>query len=365
MTMFPLFLLVDVAATERAFLVHNGVPVRQLPPGRHRVWRGANAVDVVRFPLAALTVELTPALRALTTPDQLQVVVVQASERAVLVKDGRPVRVLGEGEHLVWRVDGVVVDVIDAAGVACAPLRDARRALLAAHGYVEAVVPEGAVGLRFVDGVLDAELPPGRHAAWSVMRDVTFVVVDRRERSLAIAGQEVMTKDRVSLRLNATVQVQVADPRRLAMTTKDADAQVYLLAQLALRDAVATHTLDELLADRALLADRVKQAIAPQCARFGVDVQGVGVKDLILPGEMRTLLNRVIEAQKEAEANVISRREETAAVRSMAQTAKVLQENPLLVRLKELEAYKDLAGKVGTLHVVLGDGALGKLELKT
>ncbi len=80
---------------------------------------------------------------------------------------------------------------------------------------------------------------------------------------------------------------------------------------------------------------------------------------------MRTLLNRVIEAQKEAEANVIARREETAAARSMAQTAKILADNPLLVRLKELEAYKELAAKVGTLHVVLGDGTLSKLELKS
>jgi hypothetical protein len=80
---------------------------------------------------------------------------------------------------------------------------------------------------------------------------------------------------------------------------------------------------------------------------------------------MRTLLNRVIEAQKDAEANVIARREETAATRSLAQTAKVLSENPLLVRLKELEAYKDLASRVGTLHVVMGESSLGKLELKT
>jgi hypothetical protein len=70
------------------------------------------------------------------------------------------------------------------------------------------------------------------------------------------------------------------------------------------------------------------------------------VKDVVLPGEMKALLNRVIEAQKEAEANVILRREETAATRSLAQTAKVLGENPLLVRLKELEAYKELAAKV-------------------
>ena len=102
-----------------------------------------------------------------------------------------------------------------------------------------------------------------------------------------------------------------------------------------------------------------------RAAALGLDVLDLGLKDLVLPGEMKALLNRVIEAQKEAEANVILRREETAATRSMAQTAKVLVENPLLVRLKELEAYKELAGKVGQVNLVLGTGVLPQLQLKT
>ena len=82
----------------------------------------------------------------------------------------------------------------------------------------------------------------------------------------------------------------------------------------------------------------LRPAVTERAAALGLDVLDLGLKDLVLPGEMKALLNRVIEAQKEAEANVILRREETAATRSMAQTAKVLVENPLLVRLKELEA---------------------------
>ena len=134
---------------------------------------------------------------------------------------------------------------------------------------------------------------------------------------------------------------------------------------LALREAVAARTLDELLADREGLAGQLAPAVKARASALGLELVELGVKDLILPGEMKTLMNRVIEAQKAAEANVITRREETAAVRSMAQTAKVLSENPTLLRLKELEAYKDLAEKVGTIHVVLGDGALSKLELKS
>jgi regulator of protease activity HflC (stomatin/prohibitin superfamily) len=105
--------------------------------------------------------------------------------------------------------------------------------------------------------------------------------------------------------------------------------------------------------------------VAERASAVGLELLDLGLKDLVLPGEMKALLNRVIEAQKEAEANVILRREETAATRSMAQTAKVLAENPLLVRLKELEAYKELAGKVGQVNLVRGTGVLPQLQLKT
>jgi regulator of protease activity HflC (stomatin/prohibitin superfamily) len=194
---------------------------------------------------------------------------------------------------------------------------------------------------------------------------VSFAVIDKREKLLNVTGQEVLSKDRVSLRLNLSASFVVVDPKRLATVARAPDDVVYLAMQLAAREAVATRTLDELLADRDAVSKAVQGEVESKAAAVGLQLTGFGVKDVILPGEMKALLNRVIEAQKEAEANVILRREETAATRSMAQTAKVLAENPLLVRLKELEAYKELAGKVGQLHLVLGEGAVPTLQLKS
>ncbi|MEO8702377.1 MAG: slipin family protein, partial [Kofleriaceae bacterium] len=79
-----------------------------------------------------------------------------------------------------------------------------------------------------------------------------------------------------------------------------------------------------------------------------------GVKDVILPGEMKVLLNKVIEAEKAAAANVIMRREDAAATRNMANTAKVIAENPVLMRLKELETMKDIAGQIDEIKLVMG-----------
>lgn len=363
---------------ERGILTLDGEPVRALAPGRHVVW-SLKTVALTRYDTRQLVVDLPAEHQALLDERELRVVTVADHERALIKRRGKPVRWLGAGVHLVWtvdkierKVDGqkVLVDaidvvVVDTAAVSADVLRDDVRALVPAADYVEVVVPDGHVALRTVDGAVDAELGPGRHAAWTTRRKVGLTVVDLRERVLAITGQEVMTRDKVSLRLNASVTWKVVDARRLGAVARNAEEVLYLVAQMALREQVAGHTLEELLGARDLLAEAALPVIVDRATALGCAIVGVGVKDLVLPGEMKTLLNRVIEATKEAEANVILRREETAATRSMAQTAKVLAENPLLIRLKELEAYKELAAKVGTLNVVMGNEALAKLELKT
>lgn len=371
---------VDVAMNERAIVLVDGKPERYLRPGRHRVliapWR---KVEVKRLALDALVADLRAEELALVPAGEVQTVSLGAAERAVVHRRGRPAKWLLSGEHQVWTADrverrgpagertlvpAVTVEVLDVSGVEAAPLRDEVRALVPAGDYVEATAAEGTTVVRYVDGALDAVLGAGRHAAWTVRRKVTLAVIDQRERVVQVTGQEVMTKDRVTLRLNLSATCGVADVRRLATVARAPDDALYLAVQLAAREAVAARTLDELLAAREALG---KELHGPVCARVeavGLKLLDVGLKDLVLPGEMKTLLNRVIEAQKEAEANVILRREETAATRSMAQTAKVLADNPLLVRLKELEAYKELAAKVGQVHVVLGEGAMPQLQLK-
>jgi len=92
-----------------------------------------------------------------------------------------------------------------------------------------------------------------------------------------------------------------------------------------------------------------------------VRVERIGVKDVVLPGEMKTLLNRVIEAEKEAAANVILRREETAATRSLVNTARLMTDQPILLRLKELEAMKEIAGQIKDVRVVVGSDSFRAL----
>jgi regulator of protease activity HflC (stomatin/prohibitin superfamily) len=367
----------DIATHERAFLVRDGRAVRYLGPGRHSSFSPFGRTKAVRFDTRELLVDLEGDKLALVPAEELLLVAVESHQRAVVYRKGRPVKWLGPGQHQVWstertfkdaarteRAPSVTVEVFDTSKPQVSPLRDELRALVPASDYVEATAPEGSVVVRYVDGALTEVLSAGRHAAWTTVHKVQLAVIDLRERVLAVTGQEVMSKDRVTLRLNLSAAFRVSDARRLATVARAPDDMLYLAMQLAAREAVSARTLDELLAAREDAASDMHKAVAMRAEVVGLELIRFGVKDVVLPGEMKALLNRVIEAQKEAEANVILRREETAATRSLAQTAKLLGENPLLVRLKELEAYKELAAKVGQVHVVLGEGGLTKLELK-
>ncbi len=367
---------IEILQNERAFLIEDGRPVKYLTPGVHTVWAAFKQLRVEKVSMANLLAELDERRLALVPADDLQVVTLEAHERAVIMRRGKPALWLGAGVHQVWTVDRLVdrdskavtplvkVQRYDTSGVEARPLQVDVAALAKGRDYVEVTAPEGHVAVRYVDGQLDAVLPAGRHAAWNTMRTVTMAVIDLRERVLAVTGQEVMTKDRVTLRLNLSATFRVKDAKRLAMVARAPDDVVYLAMQLSLREAVTQRSLDELLAARDELTKVMTPLVRDRAEGVGLELIELGVKDVVLPGEMKDLLNKVIQAQKEAEANVILRREETAATRSMAQTAKVLAENPLLVRLKELEAYKELAAKVGQVHLVLGEGALDKIQLK-
>ncbi|MBI4817650.1 MAG: slipin family protein [Deltaproteobacteria bacterium] len=363
----------DIDNDERAFLYVNGRPVQYFGPGRYFVFRPFQKTHVARYSIKTILAELVAEELALVTEGDVAVVDVSQGERAVVRRRGRPVAWLGVGRHVVWTAErvsigakrdvAVTVEKLDTSALSAAPLSDDLRTITPVTDYVEVSAPSGAVALRFVDGVLEAVLPAGRHAAWLTTRKVHFSVLDLRERTLAVNGQEVMSRDRVSLRMNIAAVFRITDPVRVATVARDPDELLYLAIQLATRELVGSRTLDELLADREGLATALAPRVSTQAEKVGLLLLELGVKDLVLPGEMRTLLNRVIEAQKEAEANVILRREETAAVRSMANTAKVLSESPMLLRLKELEAYKELAAKVGQVHLVVGDGALDRLRL--
>ena len=171
---------------------------------------------------------------------------------------------------------------------------------------------------------------------------------------LEISGQEILSKDRVSLRINLSASIKIHDAELAASSVDNAQEYVYKMLQLALREAVGTKSLDDILLDKLYVNETVQELVTERLTTMGIGLVSVGVQDIILPGEMKAILNQVVEAQKAAEANVIKRREETSATRSLHNTAKVMENNPTLMRLKELEALEKVAGKIESLTVYGG-----------
>lgn len=293
--------------------------------------------------------------------EQLLVVELADHERALLWKDGRLARILGPGRHAFWKTRHELRAEIyktDAVRFEHDKLDVVLSRLPTAAFFEVMRVAADHRGLVFVEGERLDSFGPGVYAFWKGAGRLTFAVVDLRERVADVAGQEIMTADKVTLRVNAVITHQVTDPQLAVSVVSDTEQALYRETQLALRAAVGGRPLERLLADKEAVGAEVRDAVALRAKAFGVAVRGVGIRDLVLPGDMKTILNQVILAQKQAEANVIRRREETAAARSQANTARLLADNPLLARMKELEALQDiLAGTKATFVFGAGDVA--------
>lgn len=356
--------VLELADHERAFVFVGGKFDRVLKAGLHVLWTGLRKVrvDVVdmRNPVYA-NVDLPRIVRGATLEEDASVLDLKDGERALVWVDGRFRMALKPGLYLVWKgLEDVRVEVLDATG---ARLEHASVSEIAnsnlAHGVVTVhTVEAGQAGLWFQDGRFKAELKSGTHAFWTGVGRTQVFLVPLREISLDIGGQEIMTSDKVTLRLNALITYRVADALKYVEATEDAEQALYRDAQLTLRAVVGAFELDKLLTEKDAVARELENQVKALAPGYGLEVRTLGIRDVILPGEMKELMNKVTEARKAAEAGLITRREETAAARMQANTAKVLDSNPTLMKLRELEVLEKIAGKAN-LTVLLGeDGGL-------
>lgn len=353
-----------IKQSERGLWFKHGNFQRPLVAGVHwfpsSLWGAKNMVQTLGLTEPRLQHPLIDLLVAnAELRVQLEVIELSAEQRAIVWKDGRLADILGPGRHAYWKSPyRIEVERFDVSN----PRLDHPRleAILqnsVAPAYFDAVnVDAGEIVLLFIKGTLSGRLPEGRHAFWKGGGQVRFRAVDAREQVAEVAGQEIMTSDKVTLRVNLVVSYQITNAEKAVLVVTDAAQALYREAQLILRAAVGTRKLDDLLADKESVGSEVRDTLAKRASDFGVSVRSVGLRDIILPGEMKTILNRVIEAQKSAEAEIIKRREETASARSQANTAKLLAENPILARMKELELLQGiLAGTNATFVLGAGD----------
>ena len=364
------FKRVTIRKNERGLLLRNGDFERILAPGTHWLASFMDRLTVEKFALEqpAFTHPIAEYLMA-REPEVVAAEFVRVAlgetEAGLRYENGVIVEILPPAtRRLYWRglVD-IAVDVVNTAADAQLP-RDLahrltqtqlrQRAVTGLVGVLQVEVPQHGAGLLYVDGKIERLLEPGSYAFWKFHRNVAVELVDLRLQAIEVTGQEILTRDKVSLRLNLAATWRYTDVlKAYAQLAKPAE-QLYRELQFGLRAAVGTRSLDELLENKTTIDETVFAHVRAKLSALGLELDGVGVKDIVLPGEMKTILAQVVEAGKAAEANVIRRREETAATRSLLNTAKVMEDNPVALRLKELETLERVAERIDKISVFGG-----------
>ena len=201
---------------------------------------------------------------------------------------------------------------------------------------------------------------------WSPKRQV--VALDLRERSATIKNQEILTADKVAVRLSLLVYFKIVDPRAAVHNVQAYEDRIYEDVQLAARRFLATRTLDQILRDRNEISDAIRQDVRASAQSYGVEIRRADVKDLVFPGNLREIMNKVIETERESEAALIAatKRAEVSRIEAEAQArvareryeaderaAQLVARHPELVRLRELEVLREI-GQRGGNHFYLG-----------
>lgn len=365
-----------VAENQRVLVLKNQELLRVLTTGKHKIWDVRGELEFVTFDINQLFFSEKNAERlyrnspelsehishwklnstevGLLYVDDLFRGVVAPSEHLYLWKDSAEIRLDRVSINEDIRVDEQTLILIDRAGANTSSRLIRSERTVAVKPIAELDIAKNHIGLLYVNGQLIKKLTSGKHGYWQFNHNVELKSFDCRTQLLEVSGQEILSKDRVSLRINLSASIKVSDAELAARSVEKADDFVYKTLQLALREAVGTKSLDDILLDKLYVNETVKELVKEQLADIGISLLSVGVKDIILPGEMKAILNQVVEAQKAAEANVIKRREETSATRSLHNTAKVMENNPTLMRLKELEALEKVAERIDSLTVYGG-----------
>lgn len=338
----------------------NGAYKRMLKEGSYWLWASETAeiYDLTRPFTPAY--ELNILLKDTDLAEALHVVEVGDHEIVLQYENGLLKQVLGPGRYAYWKAVinyGFVRADLRKIGITEDIDRPTLLSKLVASFVRSSSVESYEKAVLFVDGKFEQILDSGVYYWWKNNIAIFVGKVDTRRQQLEINGQEILTRDKAALRVNAWAQYQVVDIEKALLRNKDYEKQLYVSFQLAIREYVGGLLFDEILEKKDQLAPVVLERVGVAAESLGIAVAGFGIRDIVLPGDVKEIMNQVLVAEKKAQANVIMRREETASTRSLLNTAKLMEDNPMLYKLKEMEYVEKIAEKINTISVS-GNGML-------
>ncbi len=340
---------VKVNAWKKGLAFDNGNYVKLLNEGTYWVNPFYNVVEWdMAKPFEIVNKDLNIFLNDSAFMNATILVEVKNNEIALQFVNGLFVAVLGAGRYVFWK--GLInyeFRLIDLNEIEI--VKDIDKSLLTRKelvNYVRSFTVEAyEKAVLYVDGKFKQVMEAGTYYFWKNSTSIVISKADMRVMQLEISGQEILTKDKAALRINFYVQYAIKDILKAIVNNKEYDKQLYVLMQLALREFVGTLTLDELLEKKENVSEFIVNTIAKRAETLGVELKASGIRDIILPGEMKDIMNQVLIAEKKAQANTIMRREETASTRSLLNTAKLMEDNAMLLKLKEMEYVEKIAEK--------------------
>ena len=345
---------ITVNENQKGLLFIKGKFSKLLESGKYRL-SGQREIEVLDIgePIksAYTTVEKLAGNERLK--DRITVIDVADEQIALHFINGRFDRALRRGRHAFWNSAGehtfIFCDI-------SAP--DIKEEL---PGYIfsklpstlitKLTVPQGFTALIFFSGKLIRTVGAGTYYFWKNGTEVSFQLLDMRLLQLNVTGQEMLSLDKVAVRINFYCNYRITDPIKIVSEIDDYQEHIHIACQLALREYIGKYRLDEILESKDKLAQFVFEKLKERENELFVRFSDAGIKDIILPGEIRSIMNTVLLAEKKAQANVITRREEVASTRSLLNTARLMDENKTLYKLKQLEYIERICENVGNIEL--------------
>jgi regulator of protease activity HflC (stomatin/prohibitin superfamily) len=217
--------------------------------------------------------------------------------------------------------------------------------------FYSVIVYEYQAGLLYKNGQLERTVGAGRYRIYDPTGKIQ--VVDLRPTMVTLSGQDILTKDHVNLKLSTTGTYQITDPVIASHNNESAVSAFYDEAQMALRDAVASRSFEDVLEKRSEIDAEILARVSKEAASLGLSVTKLAIRDVILPANLKKAFAGVLEAQKEAQRKIEEARGEHAVLRNLANASALFQQNPMLYQTRLLQALSS-----GNNSVVLNvDGA--------
>jgi regulator of protease activity HflC (stomatin/prohibitin superfamily) len=220
-------------------------------------------------------------------------------------------------------------------------------AIIAKYALRRITVYEFERGLKYARGKFQGILPPGQH--WYLPWFTTVRKIDVRPRFAAIAGQEVLSADGVTLKVSLAANYEVVDPATAVNEVQNFQDALHVELQLALRQIIGSTDIDSLLAARDDISGKITDMTQTKAQDLGLRLITVSIKDIMFPGKLKETFAQVVAARKEGQAALEKARGETAALRNLANAAKLLESNPSLMQLRVLQT---LGGSTGNTLIL-------------